>query len=322
MPMTEYSLLADVGGTNTRVALAKGTTILPDTIVKHRNLDHEGLEALLASYLDRQGSPACSGAAVAIAGPVKDGAGQLTNLNWKLDKETLARLSGAARSAVVNDLQAQGHALGHIAPEDLMVLKTGSETSAQAAMLVVGIGTGFNCAPVFQTAKGRLVPPSEAGHVTLPSVDTDLWDLSRYLTSKLGHAAVEDALSGRGLEHCYAFAAARAGGAGTATTTQIFAAADAGDPVAQQALALFVRAMGGVIGDLALTLLPFGGIFLVGGMARAIAPWLAPMGFDAAFSDKGRFGPFLDGFSISLVSDDYAALSGLAHFLAGSDHQS
>ncbi|MCK8463733.1 glucokinase [Aliiroseovarius sp. S1339] len=319
--MTPYSLVADVGGTNTRVALANGKELLADSIVKHRNTDHASLAELLASYLQGQGKPTCDRAAVAIAGPVKDGAGRLTNLNWEIDKATLANVSGAGRSAVLNDLQAQGHALGHIADADLVTLKQGDDENPNAAMLVIGVGTGFNCAPVFQTAKGRFVPPSEAGHLTFAARGEEQWDLSQFLDAKLGHVAVEDVLSGRGLERCYAWASVKAGQNKTASTAEVFAAAQADDPTAIKAIGAFTAALGGVVGDLALTLLPFGGIYLVGGMSRAIAPWFDRCGFDAALTDKGRFSNFLNAFSIRLVEDDYAALSGCAHFLARSDNQ-
>ncbi len=319
--MTTYSLVADVGGTNTRVALAEGTNLLSDSIIKHRNSDYAGLAELLAAYLKGRGNPACDRAAVAIAGPVKDGAGRLTNLNWEFDKDTLAQVSGAGRSAVMNDLQAQGHALGHIDQANLVTLKQGADENPNAAMLVIGVGTGFNCAPVFQTAKGRFVPPSEAGHLTFAARGADQWDLSQFLEAKLGHVGVEDILSGRGMERCYAWASARTGANETATAADIFAAADAGDPTAIRAIGAFVTALGNVTGDLALTLLPFGGIYLIGGMSRAVAPWFDRCGFDAAMTDKGRFGEFLNAFSVRLVEDDYAALSGCAHFLARSDNQ-
>ncbi|MCK8485045.1 glucokinase [Aliiroseovarius sp. S2029] len=319
--MTSLSLVADVGGTNTRVALARGKDLLTDSIVKHRNADHDGLPQLLSAYLEGQGNPVCKRAAVAIAGPVKDGAGRLTNLNWDIDKDRLARVAGADRGAVMNDLQAQGHALGHIDPNNLVTLKQGADENPNAAMLVIGVGTGFNCAPVFQTAKGRFVPPSEAGHLTFAARGADQWDLSQFLEARLGHVGVEDVLSGRGMERCYAWASDRAGDGKTATTAEVFAQADAGDPAALRAIGAFVTALGNVTGDLALTLLPFGGIYLIGGMSRAVAPWFDRCGFDAAMTDKGRFGEFLNAFSVRLVEDDYAALSGCAHFLARTDNQ-
>jgi glucokinase len=70
------------------------------------------------------------------------------------------------------------------------------------------------------------------------------------------------------------------------------------------------------VGNLALTHLPFGGIYLCGGVARAFAPYFEPLGFEAAFSEKGRFAPFMAQFSVSLVTDDFAALTGSAVYLA------
>jgi glucokinase len=75
--------------------------------------------------------------------------------------------------------------------------------------------------------------------------------------------------------------------------------------------------LGAVSGDLALTTLPFGGVWLVGGLARAFAPHLASFGFVEAFRDKGRFSGFLEAFGVGVVEDDNAALTGCASHLTG-----
>lgn len=89
------------------------------------------------------------------------------------------------------------------------------------------------------------------------------------------------------------------------------------DPAAQETGRLFVEVLGAVVGDLALMHLPFGGICLVGGMARAFAPWLEDFGFRDGFRTKGRFTDFMDQFGVQLVTDDYAALTGCAAHLSG-----
>ena len=61
--------------------------------------------------------------------------------------------------------------------------------------------------------------------------------------------------------------------------------------------------------------LPFGGVYLVGGVARAFAPYLAQFGFAEAFRDKGRFAGFMGNFTVSVIEDDYAALTGSAAHL-------
>ena len=91
---------------------------------------------------------------------------------------------------------------------------------------------------------------------------------------------------------------------------------DAGNPAAVQTAHLYTRLLGSVLGNLALTHLPYGGIFLIGGMSRAMTPYLAPMGLADAICDKGRFGTFLRAFPVWVVEDDFAALTGCAAYLA------
>jgi len=311
-----FALVADTGGTNTRVALARGAQLMPETVRRFANADHGSLAEVLEKFVAEAGQVKCSAAAVAVAGPVRDGKGTLTNLAWEIDEPTVARATGAERASVLNDLQAQGHALGHLPAEALSPVLPGLPTAKGATRLVIGVGTGFNIAPVYDGPTGRLVAPAEAGHVTFPvQTDADL-RLSAHLAREHGFADVEEVLSGRGLGHLYTWLGHEAGDPRPATAADVMAALKAGsDPRAEAAARLFVRFLGTVAGDLALTFLPFGGIHLIGGVSRALAPCLIPFGFAEAFRDKGRFGPFLENFSVSVIEDDYAALIGLAHHL-------
>ena len=316
MSANTYSLVADVGGTNTRVALALGERLLPETITRFKNADHAGIESVLRIFLDENDNPDCRGAAVCVAGPVRDGRGELTNLDWAIDEETLARASGAETAAVLNDLQAQGHALGRISSENLRSVVEGPDAAPTATRLVIGVGTGFNAAPVYQGAQGRLVPPSEAGHANLPIRTEAELSLCRYVESAHGFPAVEDVLSGRGLERIYAWLGHEAGTPGEKKAADVMAACEDGsDPLAPEAVRRFVRTLGTVAGNLALIHLPFGGIYLVGGVTRAMEPYFGTYGFSDAFRDKGRFSGFMKNFPVYVVEDDYAALTGMAAHL-------
>lgn len=312
-----FSLVADTGGTNTRVALAEGARLLPETVTRYPNADFPSLPAVLRAFLAAQGGVDCAGAAVAVAGPVRDGRGVLTNLDWEIDEPTLASVTGAEVAAVINDLQAQGHALGHLAPEMLRPVVDGAPAPAHATRLVIGVGTGFNAAPVLADGAARLVAPAEAGHVTLPVRTAQDLRLADWLARHHGFAAVEEVLSGRGLEHVHAFLGDDDGTPRSATAAEIMGAlAEGRDRRAVETVRIFVRVLGTVAGDLALTTLPFGGVYLCGGVARAMLPWLEPFEFARHFRDKGRFGPFVAQFPVSVIEDDYAALIGLAHHLA------
>ncbi len=307
------SLVADIGGTNTRVALAHGAVVDGNSVRRYRNADHGGIDSVLHAYLAETGvsDAQISGACVAAAGPVRDGVAEMTNLDWRIDRAVLGRTLSAEKLAVLNDLQAQGHAIGNVPPQFLDELLPQPTPARQAAKLVVGLGTGFNAAPVYDTAAGRFVPPSEAGHVSLPIC----CDAARLLAAELlrthDFAAVEEALSGRGVERLH-----RVLHGVDVEVGAIMAALAQGDAQATLTGTAFVRILGTVVGDLCLTHLPFGGVYLVGGVARAFAPYLLDLGFAEAMHDKGRFGPFVQQFSVTVVSDDYAALTGCASHLA------
>ncbi len=318
LPVNQLNLVADIGGTNTRVALADGTRLLPDTIAKFANRDHSDLMSVLHDYLARQGEVDCAGACVAVAGPVHDGVGRLTNLDWTIDRETLARAARAEKVAILNDLQAQGHALGHLEEASLSPLLAAPEpsTSSQAVRLVIGVGTGFNAAAVFDTALERLVPPSETGHSVLPVRDELDEALFNHLRLRHGFPSIEDILSGRGLERLFAWHSAQAGEnlqLGAAAIMELIRAG--ADETAIATAAHFSRIFGNVAGNLALINLPFGGIYLAGGVARAIAPHLNDHGFAQAFRDKGRFSTYMNQFPVSVIENDWAALIGGAHHL-------
>ncbi|EEW25526.1 glucokinase [Rhodobacter ferrooxidans] len=309
------SLVADIGGTNTRVALAQGKKVQQASIRRFHNADYPGLEPILRQYLAEAGAPACVGACVAAAGPVHDGVATMTNLDWIIDDALLTRATSAATVAILNDLQAQGHALGHIAADNLLPVLPGHPAPAHAAKLVVGVGTGFNAAPVHETKWGRLVAASECGHVNMPiRHDADL-ALAHFVEAEHGFAGAEEVMSGRGLEALYAFVTADSGLPGARTAAEIMGAI-AEDGPETAAARLFVRMLGMQVGNLALIHLPFGGIYLCGGVSRAIAPHLTAMGFAEAFHDKGRFAGFMQNFPVSVITDDYAALTGCAVFLA------
>ncbi|MBV2361062.1 glucokinase [Thalassococcus sp. CAU 1522] len=306
------AVVADIGGTNTRVAISRGRVVDTGSIRRYRNADHDGIASVLRMYLAETGA-APQAASVAMAGPVRDSRGTLTNLDWTIDREVVRSASKAGHVAVLNDLQAQGHALAHLGAGATEVLLPGLPASLQAAKLVVGVGTGMNVAPVFRLNGQTLVPPSEAGHITLPLQSQDELRLKDFIAAQHGQPGVEDILSGRGFERVYAWLCAERGG----TPKDAGAIMDTldSDLLAGEAVSIFTRMLGRVAGNLALIMLPFGGIYLCGGVTRHFAPHLLRAGFAEAFRDKGRFAEFMGQFPVHVVTDDFAALTGCAAHL-------
>jgi glucokinase len=314
------AILADIGGTNTRVALADGPVVRKDTIRRFPNAEYKArgqdIGHILRDYL--VGAEArVQAVCVAAAGPVQDGVATMTNLNWTMDAAKLSAATGAARVAILNDLQAQGHALGHIAAANLRPVIEGP-ASPGAAMLVVGLGTGVNAAPVHGAGATRVVPPSECGHVNMPVRSEEDLSLMRFMErllasrGEVAHCGVEEVLSGRGLANLYAFAAAQAGQPGTLTSAEVLSALERGDAVATHAARLYTRILGQTLADLALIHLPYGGIYLIGGMSRAMTPHFGAFGLARTFREARRVDLLEKDFSVTVVEDDYAALTGCA----------
>lgn len=313
------SLIADIGGTNTRVALATGASLASGSIRRFRNADYGGLDAVLRDYFADIGVSECQGACVALAGPVHDGVGTLTNLDWTLDTDTVRQATGAATAALLNDLQAQGYGVAGLKDGDLRRVVDAHEGGQLSTdtRLVINVGTGFNAVPVYNDAGRPNVPASECGHANLPiRTEADL-RLCRFVETVHGFPAIEDVLSGRGLERVYHWLGAEADDPvqKDAATIMKLGQGEA-DPRAVEALRVFTRIFGTVSGNLALVHLPFGGIYLVGGVARALGASLHALGYADAFRDKGRFAGMMHNFSIDIIEDDYAALSGSAHYIS------
>ena len=313
---TLTALVADLGGTNTRVALTDGAKVRTDTIKRFRNAEHLDLLSVLRAYMAEQ-TVVPDAACVAMAGPVRDGVGELTNLSWTVDRASVAEATGAGTVAVLNDLQAQGHALDLLTSDVLQTILPGQAAGDHAARLVIGVGTGMNAAAVYRLGDRTLVPPSEAGHVSLPAQNADELRLLDWIARKHGTPGFEDVLSGRGFERVYEWLCDEAGVDAPLDAGGIMQAVNEGsNQIAEDAARVFIRMMGRAAGNLALVHLPFGGIYLIGGVARHFAPHLLRLGFQDAFYDKGRFSDFMEQFPVHLVDDDYAALTGSAAHLS------
>lgn len=315
--INDLTLVADIGGTNTRVALAEGTRLIDGSIRRYRNAENDSLTDVFQTYLsETKAAPVA--ACVAGAGPVMDGVLRMTNLDWVIDGDSVRAASGVTRVAVLNDLQAQGHALGLLGDDDLRpLLHADAKDSTRTTRLVIGLGTGVNIAMVFQSGGLTLVPPSEAGHISLPLRGEDEQKLADFLLSEGGFPSVEEALAGRGLEALYRWRRHAAGTPGAKPPAEIMAgAADGSDTQAVEAVGYHVRFTGRVAGDLALAQLPFGGIYFIGGVSRALAPYFETMGFGESFRDKGRFADFMQQFPVFLIENDEAALLGCASHMS------
>lgn len=310
-------IVADIGGTNTRVALSEGRSLRTESIRRYRNDHFSGLDAVLSEFVSEMKPSTLDGACVAVAGPVSEGTAELTNRDWTIDAMTVSGPTGANTVLVLNDLEAQGHAVDLLDANGMMVLSEGIPHSASGDALVIGVGTGFNCASVRGERQARDVSAAEAGHMTCPARNTSEFELLQFVENADDFPSVEEVLSGRGLERIYQWLGLKAGTESRANAAEIVAACEAqSEARAIETVRYFTRFLGTVTGDLALVHLPRGGIFLVGGVAQSISPYFTRFGFLEAMTDKGRFSGLVGSYPVTVVTDDYAALLGCSAAMA------
>lgn len=308
-------LAADIGGTNTRLALVENGRVREETIARYRNREFGSPEEAIDSYLADTGRPRCNSAVIAIAAPIEGKAIRMTNHPWMFDAEGIGKVLGGVPVTFLNDFEALGYSLDRIAPNRLTnVYDPGLPVREKATRLVVGAGTGFNAAALYQNLHGLQVGTGECGHSTL-AVETEaelrLWS---YLARNRGRASIERALSGNGLREIYEWTCLEDGRApDTLGPAEIASLANSGgDRCCESAARQWVTFLGRVIGDLALVFLSLGGIVLTGGVTRSLAKFLQEPEFLSAFCAKGRQRQLVSGIPVQLLDDDFAALSGCA----------
>ncbi len=299
------TLVGDIGGTNTRLALAeKGRCT---RVTRYDNAAAGALDVCLADFLARHALKAATlDVVLAVAAPVTGGTVALTNLAWHLSARELADRFGFPRVEFVNDFVALAWALPVLAAADLVALG-GDAARDDAPTLVIGPGTGFG-ASLWLPHGDALA--TEAGHALIAGVSDAEITLLAGMRELLGAApSIEQVLSGAGLERLY-----RVLGGAPASAADIFAAALAGsDRCARDALAHFHAFAGIAARNLALATGARGGVFVAGGILPRAPELLAASRFRARFETPAPLPGYLEAIPTRLIVHEQPALLGLAH---------
>ncbi len=295
-------LLADVGGTNTRVAVAGPRG--PENAQRFDNGDFASFYDVLDRYVTGTDIGPVDACSVAMAGPVRGGQGRLTNRGWEISVTGIRQHLDCSAAELLNDLTALGFSLGTLPADSIAPVGKSAPADGNGQSLVIGIGTGFNLCPVRRSAGGSVgCLEVEMGHAALPT------PLHHALLQHLGKDAahfptLEHLFSGSGLAH---FHALRSGG--TRSAREVVEASAAGDVDATRTLDDYTRLLGQLCSELAFQYMPLDGVYFAGSVARGI---LQPAFFDNLQGPPGtgKIGDTLAVFPKWVILDDAAALRG------------
>jgi glucokinase len=319
-------LAGDIGGTKVNLALfGADLRFSPENLASFPSRDYSSLGAIVQKFLTERklkAQHACFG----IAGPVKQGRVEVTNLPWTIVGKDLAESLKLKHVWLINDLEANAHGIGGLAPSDFVVLNAGEEGAIGNAA-IISAGTGLGEAGLFWDGNRHLPIASEGGHADFgPRTDLDL-ELAAHLRKRFGQVEWESVLSGPGQFHIYEFLRDRSGGKEPAWLAAELrseepprvvtrAALEGKDPLCIQALEMFVNYYGAEAANLALKVLATGGVYVGGGIAPKIITKLKDGAFMKAFIGKGRMKELLAAMPVRVIMNDKTALIGAARFAA------
>lgn len=298
-------LVGDVGGSNTRLALA-GPDIGVTALKSFDNNSFTSLEDVLRAYRSQPDMPEFQGGCIAVAGPVYGDEYRLTNRDWQGTTASLAeslQLPDGARMDLINDLAALGYALPVLSPGQLSSLRAGPQLGDQS--LVVGLGTGFNVSLV----AGNHTAGAELGHADLPS------SVYKKLETALGRrpeefTTNEDLFSGHGLVRFHQAMSGVAIAGGKQLMEEYLA-----DPssAAARTVETWAELFGLFSYNLIPTFMPGQGLFYAGSVARAVLNSPAQAQFLHGFGQgTGLLQDQCQKIPLWVITDDAAGVSGSA----------
>jgi len=316
--MTRPALIGDIGGTNARFALMTPDTCAPREMLSLPCADYPGLVEAVCDYLERiglSGDGAPREACLAFACPIRGDQVSMTNNHWTFSREAVRQRLGLELFKAINDFTAQALGVPHVADSDLVNVQHG-EAIPHAARLVIGPGTGLGVAGLFPGRRAWIPLPTEGGHVTFAPTDEREQNLLRHFHNRYGRVSVERILCGRGLLDLYlAHCSLKGAPPRYATPAEVTRAADDGDPVARDTLLRFLKILGDVCGDVALTLAARGGVTLCGGILPRLLKWLPASRFLEAFTAKGRMSAYTRAIPVQVITAPWTGLLGAAEAL-------
>lgn len=336
-------IAGDIGGTKTILRLVEAVTGESlQTMYEERypSSDFVDLVPMVQQFLATAAGqigalPLPQKACFAIAGPVVNNTAKLTNLTWFLDAKRLEQELEIAPISLINDFAAVGYGVLGLDASDLYTLQPGSRQPA-APIAVIGAGTGLGQGFLIKQVDQYQVFGSEGGHTDFAPRSELEFQLLKYLLDKhdIQRVSVERVVSGQGIVAIYQFLRDREFATESPEVGQVVrtweqqagrtektvdpaaaiavAALEKRSSLCEQTMQMFVEAYGAEAGNLALKVLPYGGLYVAGGIAAKNLPLIQEGSFLHAFTHKGRMSSLLERVPVHVVLNPQVGLIGAA----------
>lgn len=287
--MSSLSLVADIGGTNSRFAMCRLGTLDLVEPRKFANIDFSSLEAVIEHYLASvEGEP--RHACIAVAGPISSDTVRLTNIDWQFSRSALRKRFGFSRLHIANDFTALAMAVPHLSTDRIIHIG-GGESVKHMPIAVVGPGTGLGVSGLLWSGQHWRPLQGEGGNISFAPGNAREVELLRYAQQHLDYVRAEDFISGSGMGFLHQALATIDGKKAEALIPSEISRRGLSDECLQCAdtLTTFCGMLGSFAGDVALTLGARGGVYIGGGIVPILGEFFLSSPFRERFEAKGRF---------------------------------
>jgi len=316
MSNNSVNIIADIGGTNMRVAIASEQGDISGIEI-YACADYAGLAEVLSNFIEKhQLQNKAIYACLAIACPVDKDLIVMTNLPWQFSQQALKAKLQLKELILINDFTAIAHAIPQLSDQQKVQIGAG-ETVSDKPISICGPGTGLGVANLVATKQGWLSLSGEGGHVDFAPVDEQEIAILNFLMTKYARVSYEQLLSGLGLEQIYqALSYIKNGSASELSAKEITTSAlNHSCDLCTETLAQFCRVLGSFAGNLALTLGSYGGVYIAGGIVPRFINYFENSDFRTRFEAKGRMSGFNQPMATFVVTEDQPGLLGASAYL-------
>lgn len=322
-------LAGDIGGTKTALGIytEENGCHLPLLTGLFASNNYKDITEIVTEFLSTT-NYTITKAVFGVAGPVSKGRVKLTNLPWILEEQQLQEASEIPTVKLLNDLEAVAWSIPSLRSNDLYALNSKGVATPEGPIVILAPGTGLGEAFLIWDGCRYRAYPSEGGHSSFAPTNELELGLLRYLMRKFPHVSFERVCSGIGIPNIYTFLKEsgieeepawlrhKLDTVEDITPVIINSALAKEEPCAicTTTLEIFISILGSEAGNMALKLLPSGGIYLGGGIPPRILDALKCGPFLDKFFNKGIISHVLTSIPINVICKPDTALAGAASY--------
>jgi glucokinase len=314
------NLVADIGGTNIRLAIATaGSTDNISEIETYQCKNFDSLQDVIKTYIEtkkieKNKIHAC----LAIACPVDNDLISMTNLPWEFSQKALKQQLKLDTLTLINDYTAIAMAIPLLSENQKVKIGGGSST-ANKPISVCGPGTGLGVANLVPVENKWHCFSGEGGHIDFAATNELEQKVFSEIKAIKQRVSYEQLLSGYGLEQIYQ---ALVNINTHDTDTERLSAKDISNnalnkrcKICEQSLTLFCNILGDFSGNLALLMNSQGGVYIAGGIVPRFIDYLKATDFRSRFESKGRLSHITQKTPTYVITEEQPGLLGAAAFI-------